>query len=71
MRRYINTLLVLLISFVNIQCQKIPEKGDKEILPAEAVMEIEKRIAEDVTPGIALSNNRLFRYSLFQFWKNS
>jgi serine-type D-Ala-D-Ala carboxypeptidase/endopeptidase len=71
MRRYINTLLVLLISFVNIQCQKIPEKGDKEMLPAEAVMEIEKRIAEDVTPGMALAIVDSSEIHYFNFGKTA
>lgn len=54
MKRYIEILLVLLIS-ITIQCQKNPEKGDKKILPSEVIMTIEKRIEEGFTPSITLA----------------
>jgi len=55
MKRYRITLIILLISFVTVQCQESPEKTDKKGLPAEVVETIERRIEEGLTPSIALA----------------
>ena len=55
MKHYRITLIILLISFVTIQCQKVPDKKDYTGLPAEVVESIERRIEEGLMPSIALA----------------
>lgn len=47
--------ILLLITFVTLQCQKGPEETDFKGLPSEVVESIERRIEEGLTPGIALA----------------
>ncbi len=55
MKRYRSTLIILLISFVTLQCQKSPEKKDRKGLPPEVVESIERRIEEGLTPSITIA----------------
>ncbi len=55
MKQYRITLIFLLISFVNLQCQKSPEKKDRKGLPSEVVESIERRIEEGLTPSITIA----------------
>jgi len=53
--RYRSTLIILLISFVTLQCQLSPEKTEKKGLPAEVLESIERRIEEGLIPSIAIA----------------
>jgi len=55
MKRYRSTLIILLISFITLQCQLSPEKTDKKGLPPEVVESIERRIEEGLTPSITIA----------------
>ncbi len=55
MIHYRITMLFLLISFITIQCQNIPENNETKGLPAEVLESIERRIEEGLTPSIALA----------------
>ena len=48
-------ILLLLLTFSSSQCQQNPEKPSTKNLPAEVVATIQKRIAEGLTPSIALA----------------
>ena len=55
MKSYRISLILLLISFITVQCQNSLEKTNIEGLPVEVVESIERRIDEGLTPGIALA----------------
>ena len=55
MKSYRISLILLLISFVTLQCQHSPELIDIKGLPSEVVESIERRIEEGLTPSIALA----------------
>jgi len=71
MKRYRSALIILLISFVTLQCQLSPEKTDKKGLPAEVVETIERRIEEGLTPSIALAIIDSSGVKFFNFGKTA
>jgi len=71
MKRHRSTLIILLICFVTSQCQHIPETKDVIGLPAEVVESIERRIAEGLTPSIALAVIDSSGVEFFNFGKTA
>jgi CubicO group peptidase (beta-lactamase class C family) len=55
MKRYSITCILLLLAFFHYTCQQSPKKFDQEGLPPEVVETIYKRVAEGVTPSMALA----------------
>ncbi|WPP49767.1 serine hydrolase [Catalinimonas niigatensis] len=55
MKHYLNILSIFLIALIAFQCQESAEQTYEEGLPKEVVESIEKRIAEGMTPSIAIA----------------
>lgn len=55
MKVYKNSLIILLASFIFCQCQTSSEKVGDEGLPVEVITTIEKRVANGLTPSVAIA----------------
>lgn len=55
MKHYLNILSLLFIALIAFQCQESAEQATEEGLTDEVVASIEKRIAEGITPSIAIA----------------
>ena len=71
MKGYINLLIIVLTSFILYQCKTGSRKLDEVELPFEVRETVEKRIAEGITPSIAIAiiDQNGIRY--FNFGKTS
>ena len=65
------TLVLLLISFITVQCQNSSEYTNLEDLPAEVTESIERRISEGLTPGITLAIIDSSGVKFFNFGKTA
>lgn len=71
MKSYRISLILLLISFITLQCQLSPELTDIKGLPAEVVETIERRIKEGLTPSITLAIIDSSGVKFFNFGKTA